>query len=381
MNARRLVLILLVTFAALGCGGGAKLPDEAEDIVLDEEEVGDGKEAPPSNNKKVVALIDSLNKVSEEGIGTHSTAWASGFIAVDEEPRFEGGMLGSRKPVVNPVMRSLVQMGVSALPDLLNHLSDARKTSLVIEVPDRGGIRFGATWHSDEYHPRYGDTERQPSGVNTKKEERVDKHVVRIGDLCYVAIGQIVNRNLCAVRHQPSACMVINSPVATPALADAVRKDWSGLTKQQHRESLVADATDQSPRAATTALTRLHYYYPKTFEPLVLKLLANLTDVGDQKDFINGLRTIRSDSLDNAVANVFRSLNLEKFVGYERIHADSVALACMDRLIGKGMDAEFETYCEKRIQELQSTKREAAENQRLRFLEERLDRIRKAKNK
>ncbi len=73
---------------------------------------------------KTSELIHRLRDISDEGIGTHSTAWASGFLAIDEEPRFNGGVFGSRKPTVSPIMRELVRRGVAALPELLEHLQD-----------------------------------------------------------------------------------------------------------------------------------------------------------------------------------------------------------------------------------------------------------------
>src|SRR5205823_9556613 len=78
----------------------------------------------------VVTLIDQLRDVTDEGVGTHSTALAIGFIAVNEEPQFGGGVIGSRRPVTHPAQRELVRLGVAALPDLLNHVSDPRPTGL-----------------------------------------------------------------------------------------------------------------------------------------------------------------------------------------------------------------------------------------------------------
>jgi hypothetical protein len=384
-------------------------------------------------------------------------------MAVDEEFRFGGGVLGSARPVVHPAMRDLVRLGVRALPDLLNHLSDPRETRLVIK---HNGF-FGAAWHSDEYDPRYGDPGRRPRGVNTGLEKQFNGgYTLRVGDLCYVALGQIVNRGLAAVRYQPSACLVVNSPVQTPALAAAARRDWSGLTPEQHKRSLIADAFANGFSADTGALVRLDFYYPGAAEPLALKLLgrpwydigkvdefvtgrllkgkdrkewaklvaaftaangraaaevlpawlhryasAEASDAGkdvavrraaakqvlaalypdydaghppflnaatetDQARLVEGLSGIRSERLDEAVARLFRSLDLARFKGFRRTYADDLALACMDRLAGKGMDAEFRAYCEKRIRELEGRHREIAEEQRLGFLRERLQRLR-----
>ena len=76
-----------------------------------------------------------------------------------------------------------------------------------------------------------------------------------------------------------------------------------------------------------------------------------------------------------AILRVFQSLDLKRYKESDRIDADDVAVACMDRLIGKGMDAEFRVYFEQRIRELEQKQRGHAEEQRLESLRERLRRI------
>jgi hypothetical protein len=240
----------------------------------------------------VKELIDKLREESEEGVGSHSTAWVSAFLASDEEPQFRGGILGSPKPKTSPVMRALVRRGVAALPELIDHLDDKRATKLVIA--DTFGL--GNMWYSDEYAPRSRDPSKRPPWVNTglKKFEGFDKagrfekrYTVRVGDLCFIAVGQIVNRRLSVVRYQPTACMVINSPVQTPTLAAAVKRDWAGLTVEQHKQSLSQDALSKYPYATASAIVRLLFYYPQEGEALALKLLARpLYDDDALWDFI-----------------------------------------------------------------------------------------------
>jgi len=207
-------------------------------------------------------LIDRLQDEATEGMGTHLTAWAEGFLATEEEPRFRGGILGSAKPAASPVMKELVRRGPMALPELLDHLTDPRPTRVVVKLPFRG---FGGMWHSDEYEPRSAGEE--PPGVNTGDDgERLianGGYRVRVGDLCYVAVGQIVNRGFIVVRYQPTACMVINSPVETPALAAAVRADWAGLTTEEHERSLLREAREETKSSRNAALKRLRFYYPQ----------------------------------------------------------------------------------------------------------------------
>ncbi len=291
-------------------------------------------------------------------------------------------------------------------------------------------------------------------------------YAIRVGDLCFVLIGQIVNRQLNVVRYQPSACLVVNSPVETPALAVAVRNDWAGLTEEQHRESLIQDAAHDSSYAAASALARLCFYYPKHAEPLAMKLLSrplydyykvrlfikgklivgqnpdewrqavadfttengnaaaealpvclrdfvaektadrgeefakararvkkvlaslypgfdpgrpefflNAVTEQDQTHLVEGLSGVPSSAVDKGVAQAFRSIDLTRYEKVDRIYADDIALACMDRLIGKDLDHELRAYCQGRIRELEEQPRSHGEEQRLEFLRQRLNRI------
>jgi hypothetical protein len=212
-------------------------------------------------------LITKLTEESNQGIGSHTTAWASGFLAIDDEPRFSGGMLGSAKPVASPVMRELVRRGLAGLPLLINHLTDSRPTKLTV------GDGFTGKWFADEYDAR-DSTSTKFANLNTRRRIDFENYTLRVGDLCYVAVGQIVNRELNAVRYQPSQCLVVNSPVEFPALAAAVKRDWGTLTAQDHQLSLEQDSMHpHSSFAPGAGLKRLAFYYPEAGERWMLRIL------------------------------------------------------------------------------------------------------------
>lgn len=222
---------------------------------------------------EIEKLIDELETIGKEGTGFHSTAWSDQFMALDEKAEFKGGILGSTEPSVHPAMRALVQKGIAALPTLLGHLPDARKTCLTV------GEKFMGRWFGNEYAPRDRHPDRKNPGLYTRGpdsalERKFTTYTLTVGDLCFVAVGQIVNRALLAVRYQPTLCVVVNSPVELPLLADAVRKDWQGLTEQSHRESLRKDCLSRWPSEVTSALQRLCYFYPEAGESTALELLG-----------------------------------------------------------------------------------------------------------
>ena len=111
--------------------------------------------------------------------------------------------------------------------------------------------------------------------MDTLERIAADDYKLRVGDLCFAAIGQIVNRPLrpsggglldqSGSMHVRSSC--VNSPVHSPLLARATREDWSNLTPAEHMTSLRSDALtylDARPDSdlAAGGLRRLLFYYP-----------------------------------------------------------------------------------------------------------------------
>src|SRR5262249_50307293 len=128
--------------------------------------------------------------------------------------------------------RSLVEIGPDALPFLLEALED--KTPTKLKVTHNFGI--GGMWFSAELdrNPLSPVEKRALSKVLTKADDEDDEddtrphsYTVKVGDVCFVAIGQIVGRHYLAVRYQPTAIIVINSPVQTKELRERVRAIWS----------------------------------------------------------------------------------------------------------------------------------------------------------
>jgi len=105
-----------------------------------------------------------------------------------------------------------------------------------------------------------------------------------------------------------------------------------------------ADQTKDAARGKATAKRILAEVYPRWI-PINPPFINAATET-DQCKLIEGLSGIRSRKLDEAVANVFRSIDVERYKGTDRVYFDYLALACMDRLIGSRMDAELRAYCE-----------------------------------
>lgn len=213
---------------------------------------------PDNTNVSVAQLIDDLVSVDAQAPGLHSTAMVRAFIADSSPEDFEAGVIGSVAPKNFPQMTELVRRGVRSLPQLIKHLDDKRPTKLIV-----GGEFFMFAYFSEEYDPKTRVRRRPPGGVLEKIQ---GKYTVRVGDVCYALIGQIVNRDLLAIRYQPTAGLVVNSPVEAPVLIRQVKRDWGDTNASEHMASLLEDArAGHDLWEYGSALRRLQFYYPDEY--------------------------------------------------------------------------------------------------------------------
>jgi len=224
------------------------------------------------SKRPVVALIDDLATLRSSQLGIDDTGIYRAFLAEDASPQFTVGLLPTHAPVVDPAMRELVRRGAAALPALLAHLDDARPTRLIVGSETGPLETFGGQFFAEEYDPRYTEPQQIDcfSGAACRSFEH--PYQVKIGDVCEVLVGQIVNRVLLAVRYQPTAIVLVNSPVETPALAARIRKDWQDVDAAALEASLLSDLRSESEldewHGYRATLVRLRFYYPKTYAAL-----------------------------------------------------------------------------------------------------------------
>lgn len=225
---------------------------------------------PAPRNRQVGDLIEQLAGVSTEDLGYSSAYSGSGFLPYPDSAEMHVLLLGQGPTKQSGVLTKIVAKGVNALPDLLARLDDNR----AVRIKPFKGMMWMA--FNDEYDYNRRTRASPPKGVNrdTFGEEHPDSHKLTLGDLCFVAIGQIVNRNFQAVRYQPSGGLVVSSPAYSRRLRAAIKADWTGLTRAKHKQGLIQDLLkpDYEGRRIN-AYYRLAYYYPDAVEPLVLQIL------------------------------------------------------------------------------------------------------------
>ncbi len=263
--------VFRVWTACFLCAFGCSDADRSRSSTVDPARVDTVPTELVLEEASVQELIDSLCDTDSVVVGAHPTVFTSAFLAIDDAPQFVGGVLGSEAPQANPSMKRLAQLGLEALPELISHLDDRRPTKLKVGGEDI----IMSRWFDEEYDPRHraatDDAEQAllPDVDNMFERQFENEYVVKVGDLCYVLVGQIVNRNLHAVRYQPTSCLVVNSPIESPSLIKRVKRDWGLLTRQEHIDSLRNDLMNaEGEWDGMPALSRLRYYYPEVVEDL-----------------------------------------------------------------------------------------------------------------
>lgn len=359
--------------------------------------------APPGNPALAALseeqLVDRLQETESTvftGVDSSVPFWPLSGVA-----NLGGGSVGV--PIASPAAVELVRRGWRALPALLAHLTDARPTKLVYAVPKPREGQKEALAFGDEYDPRIPGA--KPAGVNTGERTPLDgsgTYTFRVGELCYATLGQIVDRDLRAVRCQSENATMfsgmprpnrgdwfrtINSPIIRPALATAARLDWGGIAAQVHADSLRDDFLRPVPRPATNvmttarplsegALARLLYYYPslgteQAAARLRRKLMEpvagfpgnpdeNSVNPWEQARFVATLAPFRSDRLQAALLDLFRraaaladaDLRLQPPGTWNpsvpSLGSD-LALACARRLAHRGYDDELKAFFTARV--------------------------------
>ena len=233
--------------------------------------------------REIDALIVQLTEIAEPDYGM--APWMSGqqFAPVPSSREFGAGIImvdhGLR---TSDAVTRLVAFGPKAMPALLAALDDATLSKLLME---HGG-GFGGMWYGRQIATNAAQPREQrvmeahpdvfPPGrdFGGGVDDNIDEHAITRGDVCFLVIGQIVNRGYQPTCYQPTACRVINSPTHDPELATIVREIWtSDDPARMLFESLVTDLHTRGSAAPyqTGAAMRLLYYFPDESRDLVVR--------------------------------------------------------------------------------------------------------------
>ncbi len=225
-------------------------------------------------------LIDALAEPAEDEPHNGPITGGKGFVLV-ARMEMDGPRNAVRRDSLRlEAMRELVRRGPRALPALIANLGDTRQTPIVV-----GPAGLLPTFFLDTRADRNPRTQGAPTDEGVPEFLSVKRQVVTVGDLCYVVLGQIVNRryvvgeilgvgNLSFVQSASTSMSI--------TLRKQVAADWGRLTQEGHAATLINDfLKPDTEQRRIEAAVRLSYYYPHRLEPLALALLARKTYPAD----------------------------------------------------------------------------------------------------
>ena len=270
--------------------------------------------------RHIKELITSLASLDKPDFGLSATMSGTDFAPIQGQEHAEAFLLTDHGLRRSTTLKDLVAIGPDALPFLLDALDNKTPTRVVI----KHGGHFGGMWFAQELqtnpvNPAERGVPKKPADFDLPGQN-VDTYTIKVGDVCFVAIGQIVGRRYEAVRYQPTACIVLNSPTNDATLCARVRGIWKSDNPQWKLfDSLCADYATigiyngknldgwyEGSEFQCAAALRMLFYFPRESAPLLVSRLEKLNVAKDAKldDFerrcvANG---VRSDYFIDAVA-------------------------------------------------------------------------------
>lgn len=266
----RLLFIVVECFSicvATGCGHGSNSGPQSPQLA---------KVTSTTPDNGVERLIDQLVAVAEPGFGYSVYFSGTEFLPYDETGEISSAVLGATQRARSEAMREIVRQGAASVSTLLKHINDSRAT----KIPPVSGMMW--IEFSDEYDFNQLTRQTAPAGVNRREfgsgKKHPNEHAITVGDLCFVALGQIVNRHFAATRYQPTGGLIVSSPTYSAALRNVILEDWSTLSSNSLKKLLIEDflKPDHEYRR-TGAYLRLALYYPDAVEDLIVDVLSKPT--------------------------------------------------------------------------------------------------------
>ncbi len=251
--------------------------------------------ADPAAAEKARRLIARLKDVDKPDYGISATMSGQVFAPIADSARPGAFLRANHNIKPSEVVIELVKMGPHAMPHLLAAIDDLTHTGIVINHDSL----LGGMWHNDEMtmnpvneteRKAFGLFPRPPEDLRNRLDNNLGSYTVKVGDVCFVIIGQIVGRRYQAVRYQPSMCVVLNSPTHNATIANRARAIWHADRPREHLlQALLLDYSTQGiydgksfdgwyvgSSLQVQAAMRLLYYFPKETAPLIAARLRGL---------------------------------------------------------------------------------------------------------
>jgi hypothetical protein len=260
----------------------------------------------PQRIERIKKCIKDLAAIEKPDFGFSAMTNTTAFLPLAD--RLEPSWVTDHEVLHSQALRSLVEMGPDSLPFLLAALDDKTPTKLTVEP--QGGMGMMIAANELDGNPAnllesrvLGRSEALPwsllvDSFNKKLPNGIttESYTEKVGDICFVAIGQIVGRAYRAVRYQSTGFVIVNSPTARAELRTKVRSIWSSedarkrvfdsllvdyatqesATQGRLVDPLSVDGLSQATRLQAQAATRLLYYFPNETSQVIAERIHSL---------------------------------------------------------------------------------------------------------
>lgn len=298
--------------------------------------------------EEIEGLIRELTKATKQDIEINS-GWESNFAPVGKFG-ISGDWTGKPVEGVSDPVRQLIEIGPDALPYLLEALDDDSRTEIVVVCVESrgfitGGMAFDVWTHGNPVNPaenrilhlnQNGFSPSNRPGNEMPLPEDLESYRVKVGDVAYVIIGQIVGRHYICLGspHVKSSGVLVISPVHSKKLRQQIRNIWQTENpKQKLLESLLLDFSTRGILQGDSldfwdigndfqieSTKRLLYYYPDVAVPILVDRIGKFQASADymadcvhnglrSENFVDSIAWSRNEAIKTALAKLAKSAN------------------------------------------------------------------------
>lgn len=328
-------LALLVCACAAGHEGAqpnvegkSNTPSESSDARVAEDLIDELTRAAPETERRCISLAGGCFLPFAKGTSESST----GHL-----------MLSS------PPLRALVEMGVEAVPTLLQHLDDSRLTPF-----DRPPLADNPSviHRYKELTVELDPLDRRSIALLAEEVKAMppardaSNHQLMVGDVCFFALGQILNRYYLPYQPVTKYVMIVTSPLEFPELTASLRRQWAEVSETSHKTQLAQDLKAHgTSRFREDAWLRTQFYYPNDAQAHALDVIRAERGLENRwhalATLIGSIKSEATDELRDEIENTLTNLTPATH-GHEYL-----GLTCVDFLIDiqAGLDTARQ-YCE-----------------------------------
>lgn len=246
----------------------------------------------PERAKQIKDLIARLATIDGEDYGLSEFVEGEAFLPLPDVEKPDITVIDGHSRKVSGELKSLIEAGPDAIPFLLESLADRTPTKWVVK-PGRWSAMAAVDWLEgnpvNEREMKLLAPLEKPAHI----EATIDSYTVKVGDVCLVALGQIVGRpyRIARFSHNERVLTYVVSPSDHLRIREQMCALWSGQPDPARTlfDSLLLDYATEGvfhgrsldswyPGSEYTrrAAMRLLYYFPAESDALIAQRVAQM---------------------------------------------------------------------------------------------------------